>query len=96
VSRGRRGGRHWLVAALVLPVSPLLFVVAVGLNEAWHACQIQHGSPAMPAPPSCAAEHAGATLAALGFWVVALAASVIGMSATVAVWTWIRDVDKKV
>ena len=28
--------------------------------------------------------------------VVALAASVIGMSATVAVWTWIRDVDKKV
>ncbi len=28
--------------------------------------------------------------------VVALAASVIGMASTVAVWTWVRDVDKKV
>ncbi len=28
--------------------------------------------------------------------VVALAASVIGMPSTVAVWTWIRDVDKKI
>ncbi|HEX9162134.1 MAG TPA: carboxymuconolactone decarboxylase family protein [Thermoanaerobaculia bacterium] len=28
--------------------------------------------------------------------VVALAASVIGMSSTVAVWTWIRDIAKKV
>jgi 4-carboxymuconolactone decarboxylase len=28
--------------------------------------------------------------------VVALAASVIGMASTVAVWTWVRDVAKKV
>ena len=28
--------------------------------------------------------------------VIALAASTIGMPSTVAVWTWVRDVDKKV
>ena len=38
---------------------------------------------------------AGATQAELQ-QVVALASSVIGMSSTVAVWTWVRDIDKKV
>ncbi len=38
---------------------------------------------------------AGATKSELQ-QVVALASSVIGMSSTVAVWTWVRDVDKKV
>src|SRR5690349_14693804 len=77
--RARRDGRHWLVAALVLPVSPLLFGVAAALNEAWQACQVRHGSTPTPAPPACAAEHAGATLTSLGFWVVALAATVTAL-----------------
>lgn len=79
IKRPRHGGRHWLVAALVLPVSPLLFGVAAGLNEAGHACQVRHGSAATPTPPPCAAEHTGATLVALGFWAVALAAVVTGV-----------------
>jgi hypothetical protein len=75
----RRDGRLWLVAAFVLPVSPLLFGGAVALNEAGHACQALQGSAALPAAPPCAVEHAGATLAGLGFWAVALAAGVTGL-----------------
>jgi len=75
----RRSGRHWLVAAVTMPVSPLLFGGAVWLNEAWHACLARHGSAATPTSTPCAAPHTWATLAALGFWVVALAATVTGL-----------------
>jgi hypothetical protein len=77
-NRSRRSGRHWLCAAVAVPLSPLLFRIAVQQNHGWHACVAHQGSPPMPTQGPCAATYSWMALATLGFWALALAATVTG------------------
>jgi hypothetical protein len=71
-------GRHWLVAAVAMPLSPLLFGVSVQQNQTWHACVARHGSPVTPMHGPCAGTYSWMALATLGFWLLALAATLTG------------------
>ena len=77
--RSGRSGRHWLLTAVAVPLSPLLFVVAVRQSEAWHACVARHGSPQAPTLGPCVGSYSWMALATLGFCALALATAVTGV-----------------
>jgi hypothetical protein len=77
-TRARRSGGHWVLTAAALRLSPLLLAVAVRQERAWDACIARHGSPAAPSQGPCAGSYSWLAVATLGFWALAIAATVTG------------------
>jgi len=84
--RSRHSGRHWLFTAMAIPLSPLMFGVAVQQNQAWHACVARHSLPVAPTQGPCAANYfwLGLTMVAvhLGQGLVRLVGSLKGPPVT--------------
>src|SRR5690242_14594092 len=72
-NRPPRRGRHWVVAAATMPLSPLLLGASLLANNRGHGCVTHAG-----AQPACSSS-VWAALATLGFWALALAATVTGL-----------------
>lgn len=77
--RVRRGGRYWLLAAVAMPLSPLLFGVALQQDDGWHACAASQRMLVTPTQEPCAPPYSWATVATLSFWTLALAVAATGV-----------------
>ena len=74
VTRSPRSGRHWVFAALTVPLAPLLLGASVLQNHGWHGC-VAGQSAQQPCSPS----STWLAIATLGFWTLALASAVTGL-----------------
>ena len=66
-------GRHWVFAAVTMPLAPLMGA-AVFANNGWHPCVTGAGTP-----DACGSLSIWTELSTLGFWVLALASTVAGL-----------------
>ncbi len=73
-NRPPRRGRHWFVAAVTMPLAPLLLGASLLANKGWRGCLTRAS-----AHPACRSSSIWTALATLGFWVLALTSTVAGL-----------------
>jgi hypothetical protein len=78
IKRTRRDGRHWVFAAIAMPMSPLLLGLAIQQSHARPACLSHDGTPVTPNQAACITSYASVALSTLGFWALAIATVVTG------------------